>query len=374
MNDISYKRRAWVKNAAIIFLAIMLILTFFSNTIMNYSLPEVAAQYSQSGSITSKIRTTANVIANSTYKITIEETRNILSVAVKDGDMVKKGDVLFYLEDAESEQLKTARDTLAQLEKEYQLKLLQSGSDYYADELAITQKRDELKKAQEKLNNIGSNESLIETLEAEIKTLESQQKALTKQITAYQNQISKLQGEAADVSLDGTPTADRLAAAETKYNAAKSAYQAAEALKAQTEAALEAAEDAWEKANSNYESLGSDGSETTDSLTDKINELNKTIRRYKEDYKIKVDNLQTTVDNAYDAWVEADYAYQNALYLYNQGQGSKEAVDEWYQKSETARQNYESVVSEIGPQKDAAKLEYDRQMEDYSEELAKLQD
>ncbi len=374
MNDKSNNRRAWVKNAAIIFLSIMLILTFFSNTIMNYSLPEVAAQYSQSGSITSKIRTTANVIANSTYKITIEETRNILSVAVKDGDMVKKGDVLFYLEDAESEQLKTARDTLAQLEKEYQLKLLESGSDYYADELAITQKRDELKKAQEKLNNIGSNESLIETLEAEIKTLESQQKKLTKQITAYQNQISKLQGEAADVSLDGTPTADRLAAAETKYNAAKSAYQTAEALKAQTEAALEAAEDAWEKANSNYESLGSDGNETTDSLTDKINELNKTIRRYKEDYKIKVDNLQTSVDKAYDAWVEADYAYQNALYLYNQGQGSKEAVDEWYQKSETARQNYESVVSEIGPQKDAAKLEYDRQMEDYSEELAKLQE
>lgn len=374
MNEKSYKRRAWVKNAAIIFLAIMLILTFFSNTIMNYSLPEVAAQYSQSGSITSKIRTTANVIANSTYKITIEETRNILSVAVKDGDMVKKGDVLFYLEDAESEQLKTARDTLASLEKEYQLKLLESGNDYYADELAITQKRDELKKAQEKLNNIGSNDSLIEKLEAEIKTLESQQKELAKKITAYQNQISKLQGEAADVSLDGTPTADRLAAAETKYNAAKSAYQAAEALKAQTEAALEAAEDAWEKANSNYESLGSDGSETTDSLTDKITDLNKTIRRYKEDYKIKVDGLQTTVDNAYDAWVDADYAYQNALYLYNQGQGSKEAVDEWYQKSETARQNYESVVSEIGPQKDAAKLEYDRQMEDYSEELAKLQE
>ena len=43
------RRRAWVKNAIIIFLAIMLILTFFSNTIMNYSLPEVAAQYAQSG-------------------------------------------------------------------------------------------------------------------------------------------------------------------------------------------------------------------------------------------------------------------------------------------------------------------------------------
>ena len=40
-------RRDWVKNAIIIFLAVLLVLTFFSNTIMNYSLPEVAAQYPQ---------------------------------------------------------------------------------------------------------------------------------------------------------------------------------------------------------------------------------------------------------------------------------------------------------------------------------------
>ena len=51
-------KRAWVKNAAIIFLAVMLVLTFFSNTIMNHALPEVAAQYAQSGTITSKVRAT----------------------------------------------------------------------------------------------------------------------------------------------------------------------------------------------------------------------------------------------------------------------------------------------------------------------------
>ena len=39
-------RRDWVKNAIIIFLAVLLVLTFFSNTIMNYSLPEVAATVS----------------------------------------------------------------------------------------------------------------------------------------------------------------------------------------------------------------------------------------------------------------------------------------------------------------------------------------
>ena len=50
------KRREWVKTAAIIFLTIMLLLTFFSNTIMNYSLPEVSAKYVQSGSLSEQIR------------------------------------------------------------------------------------------------------------------------------------------------------------------------------------------------------------------------------------------------------------------------------------------------------------------------------
>ena len=45
------KRRDWIKNAVIVFLIIMLLLTFFSNTIMNYSLPEVSAEYTTSLSL-----------------------------------------------------------------------------------------------------------------------------------------------------------------------------------------------------------------------------------------------------------------------------------------------------------------------------------
>ena len=44
-------KRGWVKNAAIVFLSIMLVLTFFSNTILNRSLPVVAARYVESGTI-----------------------------------------------------------------------------------------------------------------------------------------------------------------------------------------------------------------------------------------------------------------------------------------------------------------------------------
>ena len=52
------RKREWIKNIAIIFLTIMLILTFFSNTMMNYSLPQVATRYVESGSISAQIRGT----------------------------------------------------------------------------------------------------------------------------------------------------------------------------------------------------------------------------------------------------------------------------------------------------------------------------
>ena len=127
-------RKEWVKNAAIIFLSVMLVLTFFSNTIMNYSLPEVATAMIEPGSITAKIRGTGNLISEDPYKITIQESRKIASVAVKQGDVVEKDQVLFYLEDEDSAELeeaekdlKTEEDKLEQLILEYSKSIL--GSD-----------------------------------------------------------------------------------------------------------------------------------------------------------------------------------------------------------------------------------------------------
>ena len=69
MNENGKKKREWVKTAAIVFLSVMLVLTFFSNTIMNYSLPEVATQYVQSGSITAKIRGSGVVESSDPYNL-----------------------------------------------------------------------------------------------------------------------------------------------------------------------------------------------------------------------------------------------------------------------------------------------------------------
>ena len=113
------KKREWVKNAAIVFLSIMLVLTFFSNTIMNYSLPEVATQYVERVTITAKVRGTGNVEAADPYNVMVKESRVISSVAVKQGDTVEKDQVLYYLEDAESDELTKAKDELEELELNY---------------------------------------------------------------------------------------------------------------------------------------------------------------------------------------------------------------------------------------------------------------
>ena len=113
------KRREWVKNAAIIFLTIMLLLTFFSNTIMNYSLPEVATQYVQTGTSTAKVRGTGKVEASDPYKVIAKESRGITSVAVKQGDIVEKDQVIYYLEESESDELTKAEQELEDLELNY---------------------------------------------------------------------------------------------------------------------------------------------------------------------------------------------------------------------------------------------------------------
>ena len=114
------KKRELIKTIAIIFLVILLILTFFSNTFMNYSLPEVATQVVSSGTINAKIRGNGTVAANESYEVVINQTREVRSVCVKVGDSVQEGDLLFVLGDIESEELKTAQEQLQTLELDYQ--------------------------------------------------------------------------------------------------------------------------------------------------------------------------------------------------------------------------------------------------------------
>lgn len=180
MNENGTKKREWVKNAAIVFLTILLILTFFSNTIQNYSLPEVATQYVESGSITAKIRGTGIVESGDPYTVKIDqsEVREVTSVEVRVGDKVEKGQVICYLVEGDSKPLEDARKILdekqdaldrakntfeqALLTSHYDVSVIQGAGNtadvstylkqIYAAENAVTAAEQEVKNAQAKVD------------------------------------------------------------------------------------------------------------------------------------------------------------------------------------------------------------------------------
>ena len=105
-----------IKNIAIVFLVIMLLLTFFSNTIMNYSLPEVSATYAQNGSVTAKVRGTGTVETAEDYDVKVTENHVVGSVKIKVGDEVSADQALlaaapnYALDNLE---IKSAREELS---------------------------------------------------------------------------------------------------------------------------------------------------------------------------------------------------------------------------------------------------------------------
>lgn len=179
MEEQVVKKRAWVKNAVIVFLSAMLVLTFFSNTIMNRSLPEVATAYVESGTINAKIRGSGTVTAGESYEVVLDQTRKIASVLVQTGDQVQAGDVLFTLDEAESKELKDAQDTLDSLRVEYQRMLLNmDDADYARENREIEKARKSLAEAQARVSEASVSSDQIHAAQTAVKDAQRSLKEL----------------------------------------------------------------------------------------------------------------------------------------------------------------------------------------------------
>lgn len=203
-----HKRREWVKNAAIIFLAIMLVLTFFSNTIMNYSLPEVAAQYVSSGSLSEQIRGTATVEAAESYTVKISDTRVVRSVEVKQGDTVEKGQVLITLEEGDGAQLEAAKSELETAQVEYRKALLATGKDYSLDELSIKNLEEDIAADKAALSNISTYQKEYEKAKEKVKSVEDEIAAINKTIKSLENDKADLDEQLTALASDDFSSLD----------------------------------------------------------------------------------------------------------------------------------------------------------------------
>lgn len=228
MAEDKVKKRGWVKNVAIIFLAVMLVLTFFSNTFMNRSLPEVAAQYVQSGSINAKIRGTGAVTANENFEVKTAQTRKVLSVPVKVGDEVKVGDILINFADADSAELKTAQTALDDAVFAYKSALIEAGGNAYA---AINRK---IERAQQELNKAKATREANTYSAADLAAAQNAANNAKMELDLQQARVDSLQEQLSGM----TPPADNssiyaqiqkkqteLAAAQKERDAVKLTYK-----------------------------------------------------------------------------------------------------------------------------------------------------
>ncbi len=209
MTEQKVKKRGWVKDAAIIFLAVMLVLTFFSNTIMKHSLPEVAAQYVQSGTISAKIRGTGTVTANESYEVKSEQSRDILSVPVKVGDKVEVGDTLILFGDAKSTQLQEAEDALDALVLAYQKALINTTDNDYAKE-----NRD-IQLAQAALDKAKKDRDSYSITEAQLATAKGNVNRAKNAIAEQQAKVNELETQLSGMS-SGSDNASTYAAISAK--------------------------------------------------------------------------------------------------------------------------------------------------------------
>ena len=254
------KKRELIKTIAIVFLIVLLILTFFSQTIMNYSLPEVATQMVSSGTINAKIRGSGTLAANESYEVMLKQTREIRSVCMKVGDTVAEGDLLFILGDVESEELKTAQDELSNLQIEYQKQMLNLSKNYATDDQTVKALREDLEKAiaqrdanyvtdeqvtfakgglataksdlnqtqvlLKELNALQTDNEDYANAKAKVSELEAKITSLTTTVEGYEDQLDKLEtGSGVSEDLKIQDARDALDKAQTKWKSDWRAYQ-----------------------------------------------------------------------------------------------------------------------------------------------------
>lgn len=186
------RKREIIKNILIIFLAGLLILLFFSNTIMNKSLSQITTERTTSGKLTERLRGSGLVQSNQTYSVTVDGNKVIDTINVKVGKEVEKGDVLMTVGTGESEELNAAIEALETLELEYNKALLAPDADYSSENKAIKNAREDLAEAIRKKDDAAANQGNLDAAKDAYKENKSQLSSYTKLQTKLSAIISAI--------------------------------------------------------------------------------------------------------------------------------------------------------------------------------------
>lgn len=183
--DMDVTKKKLLIKISTVFLGVLILLTFFSNTINNFSLPRVMVEQPISGALNKDITAEGMVEEKETVKAYTQSSREVLEVYIKQGSKVKKGDAIMRLDK------EAIQDSLNQ-------------------ELLLLEKA---KLSLEKLTNLIAQESLV-SYERSIKAAKEKLMQTEKSLKSVKDLYEI--GAEAKVTLDK---------AQTDYDNAKEEYQ-----------------------------------------------------------------------------------------------------------------------------------------------------
>lgn len=271
------KRKDIIKNILIVFLIVLLILTFFSNTIMNHSLPEIASESSVSGSLTEKLNASGTVESNQSYEVKPKTNVTIDAIKVKTGQEVKKGDVLFTVNSEENTELKEAQTLLKSLELEYQKMLLKLPKSYASENQAIKNAQEDLNDLIAKRDEAVSNQAENDSKKSEYNQAKSELSGITSELSDIQLYITSLNTD--DIYSIGSQYTGDIIGYYEEYTKAQSELQ---------------------KAESDLQSfmMNPDASEDIiNSLQDKVNQCSEYLSQCENSYKSQKSVLRNTLND-----------------------------------------------------------------------------
>ena len=194
-------RRKTIIRIMVAFVAGLALLTFFSNTIMNLTIPKVMGEYATRGNLAYTNTATGTIKVENETKITGVEGRTIDKILVSSYDTVNEGDVIATLKPVEnSDDLKELQAQLLTLqrEKEY-AERAPSSNTLTTYEQAVDTAQDTLSEAQEALTAAQNKQATIDSADATILDQSAQlaeyQSALdyaTAEKAGYEDQIKAI--------------------------------------------------------------------------------------------------------------------------------------------------------------------------------------
>ena len=231
------KNRAWVKWAAIGFFAIMALLTFFSGTIRNLTLPEVTTQPVTPGTISPVVACGGITEAGPPTELLATRAGTVTKVLVKAGDRVKTGDVLIRVDYPDDGSLAALQVQLAQQEAAFAEAQLSASaptdSGAWAEYQILKNNLDDAQQRQTRCQEYtGKRSSLNSQLSAANKELDAAQNAYHTAVDA-----AAQEAEAAHQALNAARNRQENAQANESYYASDPESEEYLAAKAELEAA-----------------------------------------------------------------------------------------------------------------------------------------